>query len=58
MNAQRRAMVMYLIAAGSFLVAGVAGFVGEVGAAASSAFIVLSIAFVVLALNARQSQGR
>ena len=50
---------MYLIAAVSFLIAGVVGFVGDTGAnAANAALIVLCVAFVVLALNVwRSEQG-
>jgi len=40
---------MYLIAAASFLVAGIAGFVG--GTSASIAFFVLSAVFGILALK-------
>jgi hypothetical protein len=40
---------MYLIAAAGFLIAGLAGFLG--GTRANIAFIVLSAAFVILALN-------
>jgi uncharacterized membrane protein YtjA (UPF0391 family) len=48
---------MYLIAALSFLIAGVVGFVGDTGAnVANTAFIVLCVAFVVLALNVRRSE--
>ncbi len=47
---------MYLIAALCFLIAGVAGFIGDTEAnAAGAAFIVLCIVFAVLALNVRQS---
>ena len=50
---------MYLIAAVSFLIAGVVGFVGDTGAnVANAALIVLCGAFVVLALNVwRSKQG-
>jgi hypothetical protein len=50
---------MYLIAALCFLIAAIVGFVGDTGAdAANAAFIVLCVAFVVLALNVwRSEQG-
>ena len=50
---------MYLIAALCFLIAGVVGFVGDTGAnVANAGFVVLCVAFVVLALNAwRSEQG-
>jgi len=44
---------MYLIAAGAFLIAGIAGLLG--GMRASIAFIVLSAAFGFLALNSWSS---
>jgi hypothetical protein len=44
-----RAGVMYLVAAASFLVAGIAGFIG--GTSASIAFFVLSAVFGILALK-------
>ncbi len=49
MSSRRRAAVMYLIAAACFLIAGIAGFLG--GMRANIAFIVLSVAFGILALN-------
>ena len=49
MSSRRRAAVMYLIAAACFLIAGIAGLLG--GTRANIAFIVLSAAFVILALN-------
>ncbi|HSR45065.1 MAG TPA: hypothetical protein VLT15_07530 [Acidimicrobiia bacterium] len=56
MKSRPRAAVMYLIAALCFLIAGVAGFIGDTEAnAAGAAFIVLCIVFAVLALNVRQS---
>lgn len=57
MKPRRRSSVMYLIAALCFLIAGVVGFVGDAGVdAANAAFIVLGVAFVVLALNIRRSE--
>ena len=50
MNTKHRAAVMYLIAAVMFLIAGVVGFLDE--SRANVVFIVLSVAFVILALNA------
>jgi hypothetical protein len=49
MSSRRRAAVMYLIAAACFLIAGIAGLLG--GTKANIAFIVLSAAFVILALR-------
>ncbi len=48
MSSRRRAAVMYLITAASFLIASIAGLLG--GTRASIAFIVLSAAFAILAL--------
>jgi uncharacterized membrane protein YtjA (UPF0391 family) len=57
LKSPRRAAVMYLIAALCFLIAGVVGFVGDTEAtAANAAFIVLSVVFILLALNVRQSK--
>jgi hypothetical protein len=50
MGSRRRAAVMYLIASALFLIAGIAGLVG--GTKTTAAFIVLSVAFAILALNA------
>jgi L-cystine uptake protein TcyP (sodium:dicarboxylate symporter family) len=49
---RRRSWLMYLIAAVSFLIAGVVGFVGDSGAgAAYAAFIILSAVFIGLAVR-------
>ena len=55
MNNRRRAAILYLIAGLCFLIAGVVGLVGAEANGASMGFIVLSIVFLVLSLNARQS---
>ena len=49
MTSRRRAAVMFLIAAACFLIAGIAGLLG--GTRAGIVFMVLSVAFVMLALN-------
>ena len=43
---------MYLIAALMFLITGLLGLVGDNGAGANITFIVLSLALLILALNA------
>ena len=48
-----RAVAMYLFAALMFLIAGIVGFLGETRATA--AFVVLSVAFVILAINVWRS---
>jgi hypothetical protein len=47
-KSRRSAAVMFLIAAAMFLITGLLGLLGETGA--RSAFIVLSVAFIILAL--------
>lgn len=57
MKSPRRAAALYFIAALCFLIAGVVGFVGNTGAnVANTAFIVLCVVFVSLALNVWQSE--
>ncbi|HEY5686194.1 MAG TPA: hypothetical protein VIY70_12545 [Acidimicrobiia bacterium] len=52
MTPRRRSWLMYLIAAVSFLVAGVVGFVGDSGAGvANAAFFILSAVFIGLAVR-------
>ena len=63
----RRAAMMYFVAAWCFLVAGVVGLIADTEARiagsevdyvedlAGAAFVVLSVAFAVLALNARKA---
>ena len=48
--------MMYFVAAWCFLVAGVVGLIADTEArSAGAAFVVLSVAFAVLALNARKA---
>lgn len=53
MRSRRTAAVMYLIAALMFLIAGILGFLGDNGT--NFTFIVLGVAFMILALNAWRS---
>ena len=53
MKPQRTAAVLYLVAALMFLLTAVVGFAA--GNGASAAFLILSMALLILAFNARQS---
>ena len=53
MKSQRTAAVLYLVAALMFLFTAVVGFAS--GNGASAAFFILSMVFLILAFNARQS---
>jgi positive regulator of sigma E activity len=53
MRSRRTAALMYLIAALMFLIAGILGFLGD--NRANITFIVLGVAFMILALNAWRS---